>query len=108
MQLKRYDKAGCSVVWSNSKTYSDVLASTSINPYNPNLSDIELLSIDFGSKSKELNVMGRAIYNSPFRCMAWGTFGEKDGKLLFMFRESSIWIDIWGYVKWIFYFMESS
>ena len=75
MLLKRYSKESCLAVWSNSKNHSDLLVNSSGNTANPNLHDLELLSIDFGDKTKNLNIHGRATYNTPFRSLAWGTFG---------------------------------
>ena len=37
------------------------------------------MSIDLADRSKDLNLLGKSTYNVPFRCLAWDTFGEKDG-----------------------------
>lgn len=40
--------------------------------------NLDILSLDLSDRSKNLNVMGNAFYNVPFRCIAWDTFGEKE------------------------------
>ena len=75
MELKQYNKQGIVAVWSNSKVHSELLACSSPNPTNDSLFDLEILSIDLADRSKELNFVGKATYNVPFRCLAWETFG---------------------------------
>jgi hypothetical protein len=40
--------------------------------------NLDILSLDLSDRSKNLNTMGNAFYNVPFRCLAWDTFGEKE------------------------------
>lgn len=68
-------------VWSNSKRHGELLACASADPHNDKFYDLEILSVDPSDPSKNINVEGRSKFNTPFRCLAWGTFGEKDGKL---------------------------
>ena len=82
MELKKYNKQGIVSVWSNSKVHNELLACSSPNPLNENLYDLEIMSVDLADRSKDLNFMGKASYNVPFRSLAWDTFGEKDGNLV--------------------------
>lgn len=81
MQLKNYKRDSCVAVWSNSKRYAQLIACASVDPNNPKFYDLEILSVDPSDPSKNINVEGRSKYNSAFRCLAWGTFGEKEGTL---------------------------
>lgn len=77
MELKRYDKKDCIAVWSNSKAHGELLACASTNLANKSLFDLEILSVDLADPSKNLQLEGKSLYNTPYSCLAWGTFGEK-------------------------------
>ena len=108
MELKQYNKQGIVSVWSNSKVHNELLACSSPNPDNENLYDLEIMSVDLADRSKDLNFVGKASYNVPFRSLAWDTFGEKDGT----FSDSCRLLHSWPHFRWdgewIFHSMESS
>lgn len=81
MELKHYSRDNCVTVWSNSKNHGELLACASANPHNSNLADLEILSVDLADPAKNLLVEGKSTYNVPYRCLAWGTFGEKEARL---------------------------
>jgi hypothetical protein len=81
MELKSCNREGCVAVWSSSKAHGELMACASINAKNNSLYDLEILEVDLTDPSTNLNVKGKSMYNSAFRCLAWGTFGEKEGSL---------------------------
>ncbi len=74
MEIKSYNHQAITE-WSNSKNYSELLACSQINPDSNNLYNLDILSLDLSDRSKNLNVIGNAFYNVPFRCLAWDNFG---------------------------------
>ena len=75
MELKNYQRQGCTAVWSNSKIHNELLACSSPNPASEALFDLDILSVDLADRGKDLGQVGKASYNVGFRCLAWDTFG---------------------------------
>lgn len=76
MEIKHYDKPGY-LAWSNSKNHSELLASASFNDNN-GFYELDILEIDLQERSKKINVVGTGYTDTPFRCIAWDNFGEKE------------------------------
>jgi hypothetical protein len=77
MEIKEYGKQGL-IAWSNSKSHSELLASASLQE-EQGLYNIDILSLDLQERSRKINVVGNGYTDSPFRCLAWDNFGEKEG-----------------------------
>lgn len=79
MDLKTYKREGIVSAWSNSKVHSELLVCSAPMSHDDTLHDLEIMSVDLADRSKNLTSIGKAYYDTPFRCLAWDTFGEKDG-----------------------------
>ena len=77
MELKYHPQPGY-LAWSNSKNHSELLASASLNEQN-GLYTLDILEVDLQERNKKINVIGSAYTDTPFRCVAWDNFGEKEG-----------------------------
>ena len=77
MELKYHPQPGY-LAWSNSKNHSELLASASLNEQH-GLYSLDILEVDLQDRNKKLNVIGSAYTDTPFRCIAWDNFGEKEG-----------------------------
>ena len=75
MEIKYFDKPGY-IAWSNSKNHSELIASASIYE-EEGLYALNILELDLQERAKKINVIGSGYTNTPFRCVAWDTFGEK-------------------------------
>jgi len=73
MQIKQFDKPGF-IAWSNSKLHSELLASAGFQE-DDGLYYLDILSLDLQERSKKLNVVGSGYSDSPFRCVAWDSYG---------------------------------
>lgn len=105
MLLKSYQRPG-PTCWSNSKNNSHLLASASLQPNAQGNYDLSILSLDVLEKSKGLPVVGSASYKQPFRCIAWDTWGEKDGKPSAYSRNLSLGPNLWWYGRRFDYSLE--
>ena len=74
MELKTFNSEGIVSAWSNSKAHAELISAASLNN-TTDLYDLSIFSVDMTERSKNLNLLGKAQFNNPFRCLAWDTFG---------------------------------